>query len=148
MATGKPFPSKDFSIQVAPIPVAPATPVWKDVGLMTSWDSDGNEELGETDVFMSDDTITNVGRERVTFMLQGLLADSTDEGQAEIQTHIAAKDYFLIQVLWDGINGFTAKVRNASRKKSGRAGNTFAETQWSFSLLPSSITIVALGPVL
>jgi hypothetical protein len=148
MPAGKPFPSKDFTIQVATIPVAPALPTWKDVGLMTSWDADGNEELSETDVFMNPDPITNVGRERTNFRLNGLLADSTDTGQAEIQTHIAAKDYFLIQVLWDGTNGWTAKVRNASRTKSGRAGNTFAATQWQFSLIPSSITIVGLGPVL
>lgn len=145
---GKPFPSKDFSIKVANIPVDPAVAVWQPVGLMTTWDSDGNDDLSETDVFMSPDPVTTVGRERINFSLNGLLADSTDAGQALIETHIAAKDYFLIQVLWDGVNGFSAKVRNATRRKSGRAGNTFAETQWSFSVLPSSIAIVEDGPVL
>lgn len=148
MPAGKPFPSKDFKIQVAAIPVDPALPVWKDVGLMTSWDADGNEDLSETDVFHDPNPITTVGRERVNFSLNGLLADSTDPGQAEIQTHIAAKDYFLIQVLWDGVNGWTGKVRNATRRKTGRAGNTFSETQWTFSMQPSTITIVEDGPVL
>jgi hypothetical protein len=145
--TGNPFPSKDFKFQVADIPVAPALPTWKDVGLLTSWTADANDELGETDVFGSPDPVTNVGRERATFQVQGLLADSTDTGQALIAAHIAAKDYFLIQCLWDGVNGWTAKVRYATRNKSGRAGNTFAETQWNFSLLPSTITLVGLGPV-
>lgn len=143
---GKPFPSKDAKIQVAAIPVSPALPAWKDVGVMTSWDSDGNEELSETDVFHQVDPLTTVGRERLNFRCSGLLADSTDDGQTVINTHVAAKDYFLVQVLWDGTNGWYAQCRNASRTKSGRAGNTFAEATWSFSLLPSTVTVVLLGP--
>lgn len=142
---GKPFPSKDFKIQVADVNV---TPVWKDVGLMTSWDSDANEQLSETEVFHQADPITTVGRETITFMLNGLLSSADDDGQAILNAHVAARDYFMLKVLWDGTNGFTAQVRNASRKRTGRAGNSFAETQWSFSLLPSTITIVALGPTL
>lgn len=145
MPVGLPFPSKDFVIEVSDDIV---TPVWSPVSLMQTWDSDANEDLSETDVFHQADPITTVGRERVNFMLNGLLADSTDTGQAKIATHVAARDYFLLRVKWDGTNGFTAKVRNASRKKTGRAGNGFAEAQWTFSLLPSSITIVGLGPVL
>jgi hypothetical protein len=145
---GNPFPSNDFTIKVAEIPVDPATPTWLAVGNMTSWDSDSNDQLQETDVFMDANPITTVGRERTTFRLGGLLNDSDDTGQTLIQTHIATQDYFLMQVLWDGTNGFTAKVRHASRTKSGRAGNTLAETQWTFSLQPGSITIVGDGPTL
>jgi hypothetical protein len=148
MATGKPFPSKDAKLQVAAIPVAPATPVWKDVGTLTAWDSDANEELAETDVFHQDDPLTTVGRERVNLRLTGLLADNTDDGQGLINTHVGARDYFLVQILWDGVNGFLAQARNSSRTKSGRAGNSFAEASWSFSLLSSTIEIVGDGPVL
>lgn len=145
MATGKPFPSKDFTIEVADTNV---TPAWKKVGGVTSWDSDGNEELTETDVFMEADPISNVGRTHVSFMIQGLLYDITDEGLIILSAHNIARDVFMLRCKWNGTDGFTCSVRVASRKKTGRAGNGFAEVQWNLQVVPSSITIVGLGPVL
>lgn len=144
MPTGKPFPSKDFTIEVSDF-----TPtVYKKVGGVTSWDSDGNEELTETDVFMETDPISNIGRSHVSFMIQGLLYDITDEGLIVLSAHNIARDVFRMQVKWNGTDGFTCQCRIASRKKTGRAGNGFAEVQWNLQIIPSSITIVAAGPVL
>jgi hypothetical protein len=145
---GTPFPSKDALIQVSDIPVAPATPTWKDVGLMTGWSTDANEELTETDVFMQADPLSNVGREHVTFTLDGLLSTADDDGQALIAAHVTARDYFLLQVLWDGTNGFNAQVRVSTRKKSGKAGNNFPDTEFVFQVKPSTIVAVLDGPTI
>lgn len=145
MAIGNPFPSKDFKIQVASAAV-PGTFV--DVGQMRSWSVDGNEDLSETDVFHQDDPIENVGRERMTFGLQGLLAAAADSGQALIQAAVAARTKVILKVLWDGTNGFTAEATVSQRRGNGSAGNGFAEVNWDFRLKPSSVTIVGTGPVI
>lgn len=142
---GNPFPSTATKISVADVAT---TPAWKTVGNMTSWDTDANDQLQETDVFMDPNPITTVGSERTTFRLGGVVNDSTDLGQTLIRAHIPTQDYFMIQVLWDGTNGFTAKVRHASRTNSGRAGNSLAEVQWTFSVMPGTITIAGTGPVI
>lgn len=145
MAIGNPFPSKDFKIQVA---VPDAVPVWKNVGQMRSWSVDGNEDLSETDVFHQDDPLENFGRERMTFGLQGLLAQAVDEGQAIIQAAVAARTALLIRVLWDGVNGWTAEAKVSQRRGNGSAGNGFAEVNWDFRLKPSTLTAVLLGPTI
>lgn len=142
MAVGKPFPSKDATVEVSDL-----TPSYKKVGGLTGWDGDANEELNETVVFMENDPITNVGREHINFMLQGLLYDITDEGLIILSAHNIARDYFLLRIKWNGTDGFSAQVRIASRKKTGRSGNGFAEVQWNMSMLPSTVTIVGAGPL-
>lgn len=148
MPIGNPFPSKDFKIQVAVPVVAPAVPAWEDVGNMRSWSVDGNEDLSETDVFHRDDPIENVGRERMTFGLQGLLSEAVDDGQAIIQAAVAARSKLLIQVLWDGVNGWNAEARVSQRRGNGSAGNGFAEVNWDFRLAPSTLTAVEDGPTI
>jgi len=141
---GTPFPSKDTLIQVSAL-----TPtVWLNVGGLTGWSGDANEELNETDVFMQTDPISNVGREHVTLTLTGLLLTSNDDGQGLIAMHVAARDYFQLQILWDGTNGFKCQCRCSTRKRSGKAGNSFADTEWTFSILPSTIVAVLAGPTI
>lgn len=147
-AAAKPFPSSAATISVADIPVSPALPTWVPVKFMHGWDTSGNEESNETDVFGQTDPVQNIGRERLTLALAGLLADSNDPGQVKIQSHIAARDYFLVQVLWDGVNGFYAQVRCTGRRGTGRAGNGFAEYTWDYQVLPSTVTAVLLGPTI
>jgi hypothetical protein len=148
MPAAKPFPSSNALIQIADIPVSPALPVWTTLKFMTGWDTSANEEANETDVFAQTDPVQNIGRERLTFALAGLLADANDSGQVKLQTHIAARDYFLLQVLWDGTNGWYAQVRCTGRRGTGRAGNGFAEYTWDYQVLPSTVTAVLAGPVI
>lgn len=145
MPVGNPLPTSAFSLQVSD---AIVTPVYAPVSLINSWDADYNESVSEYDVFMQADSLEVNGKARATMQFGGFLADSTDTGQTTIMAHEAAKDYLLVKVLWDGTNGFTCKARVNTKRLGAKAGPNLAEVMYTFTILPSTITIVALGPAL
>lgn len=144
MAIGNPLPSSAFVLSVADTLAGTYDPV----SLINSWDASFDENVSEYDVFQLADPLAVNGRANSTMSFGGYLADSTDSGQAKILSHEVAKDFLFVKVLWDGVNGFTCKARVNTKRTSNRAGANLAEVTYTFTVVPSSITIVGTGPIL
>jgi hypothetical protein len=121
---------------------------WQVVSLLNSWDADYSENVSEYDVFGLADPIAVNGRAKSTMSFGGFLPDSTDTGSNLIQAHQTAKDYILVRVLWDGTNGFSCIARVQTNKVSAKAGANLIEITYTFIVLPSSLTIIGVGPLL
>lgn len=129
-------------------PPAVSGGAWDPVSLINSWDASYDENVSEYDVFNLADPLQVVGRANSAMSFGGYLADSSDTGQARILTHETAKDFLLVRVLWDGVNGFLARARVETKRLSNRAGANLAEVTYTFKVLPSSIVPIGLGPAL
>lgn len=127
---------------------AEPVPTWSLVSLLNSWDADYNEQVSEYDVFGLADPIEVNGRAKSTMSFGGYLPDSTDTGSNLIQNHQTAKDFILVRVLWDGTNGFSCYARVQTNKVMAKAGANLIEVQYTFVVLPSSLTVIGTGPLL
>jgi hypothetical protein len=125
-------------------PALPAT--FQPVSLLNTWDATYNESVTEYDVFNAADPIEVNGRAKTAMTFGGFLPDSTDSGTIILSNHETVKDFFLVKVLWDGVNGFIARARVATKKAAAKAGPNLIEISYTFNVIPSSIILVGVGP--
>jgi hypothetical protein len=145
MAVGTVLPAKVFKISVA---TALAPTVFMPLSFMNSFDTSGEENIGEFDVFDFDDPITFEGKQRRSLSASGYLA-SADGGQSAVLAAAAGGLKVILKCLWDPTpNGFTQEVRVRAYRGSAKAGNNPAEVSFDFTPTTAAGTLIGAGPLL
>lgn len=147
MAIGTPIEGTSIVIKAAPntgTDTAPTIGTLVEVGNLTSISKNASRNKTTQTVFNRAAAYVSYDQIVATYTLQGLKSIA-DDGQDLLDGAVVSNDIIFLEVLWDGINGFSVPVRVGTKTGDSTPADR-SQTSWELAA-ETSETLVGTGPV-